>query len=59
MYWRIGSHYSRQPEKANKAAFAEVVRRGPAPGLIALGGDLAVGWRELTPRCPGLTAPGG
>ena len=50
MYWRIGSHYRSQPEKANKAAFAEVVRRGPPPGLIAFDDDLAVGWCQLTPR---------
>jgi GNAT superfamily N-acetyltransferase len=31
-------------------AFREVVERGPPPGLLALSGDLAVGWCQLTPR---------
>jgi GNAT superfamily N-acetyltransferase len=26
------------------------VKRGPPPGLVALDGDLAVGWCQLTPR---------
>jgi GNAT superfamily N-acetyltransferase len=50
MYWRIGSAYRRRPPGANRAAFREVVRRGPAPGLLALDGGLAVGWCQLTPR---------
>jgi len=50
MYWRIGSAYRKQPREANKAAFREIVKRGPPPGLIAFDGDLAVGWCQLTPR---------
>jgi GNAT superfamily N-acetyltransferase len=50
MYWRIGSAYSRRPRARNKAAFREIVRRGPPPGLLAFDGDLAVGWCQLTPR---------
>jgi len=50
MYWRIGSEYSKQPGAANKAAFCELVTSGPPPGLLALDGDLAVGWCQLTPR---------
>jgi hypothetical protein len=50
MYWRIGAAYRRRPARTNKAAFREVVRRGPPPGLLAFDGDLAVGWCQLTPR---------
>ena len=50
MYWRIGSAYYKRPRKKNKAAFREVVKRGPPPGLLAFDGDLAVGWCQLTPR---------
>jgi GNAT superfamily N-acetyltransferase len=50
MYWRIGSAYRHRPRQKNKAAFREVVRRGPPPGLLAFDGDLAVGWCQLTPR---------
>ena len=50
MYWRIGSAYRKRPREENKAAFREVVKRGPPPGLLAFDGDLAVGWCQLTPR---------
>ena len=50
MYWRIGSAYRKRPREDNRAAFHEVVRRGPPPGLLAFHGDLAVGWCQLTPR---------
>jgi GNAT superfamily N-acetyltransferase len=50
MYWRIGSAYRKKPRERNKAAFREVVKRGPPPGLLAFDGDLAVGWCQLTPR---------
>jgi GNAT superfamily N-acetyltransferase len=50
MYWRIGSAYRKRPRQANKAAFREVVERGPPPGLLAFDGDGAVGWCQLTPR---------
>jgi GNAT superfamily N-acetyltransferase len=50
MYWRIGSAYRKQPRQANKAAFREVVERGPSPGLLAFDGDVALGWCQLTPR---------
>jgi len=50
MYWRIGSAYRRQPAGENKSAFRGIVKQGPAPGLIALDGKLAVGWCQLTPR---------
>jgi GNAT superfamily N-acetyltransferase len=50
MYWRIGSDYRKRPREANKAAFCELVKCGPPPGLLAFDGDLAVGWLQLTPR---------
>jgi GNAT superfamily N-acetyltransferase len=50
MYWRIGSAYRKRPREKNKAAFREVVKRGPPPGLLAFDGDVAVGWCQLTPR---------
>src|SRR5262245_4280929 len=50
IYWRIGSAYRRRPRARNKAAFREIVRSGPPPGLLAFEGDLAVGWCQLTPR---------
>ncbi len=50
MYWRIGSTYLKRPRAHNKAAFREVVKRGPPPGLLAFDGDVAVGWCQLTPR---------
>jgi GNAT superfamily N-acetyltransferase len=59
MYWRIGSVYRRRPREQNKAAFHEVVQRGPPPGLLAFDRDVAVGWCQLTPRAalPWLDRP--
>jgi GNAT superfamily N-acetyltransferase len=50
MYWRIGSAYHKRPRARNKAAFHEVVKNGPPPGLLAFDGNLAAGWCQLTPR---------
>jgi len=50
MYWRIGSAYRNRPREENKAAFRQIVKRGPPPGLLAFDGDLAVGWCQITPR---------
>lgn len=50
MYWRIGAAYRRQGSANNKAAFRRIVTQGPAPGLLAFDGDVAVGWCQLTPR---------
>jgi GNAT superfamily N-acetyltransferase len=50
MYWRIGSAYRRQPPAVNKEAFRTAVSDGPPPGLLALDGETAVGWCQLTPR---------
>jgi hypothetical protein len=56
MYWRIGSAYTRHPDGENKSAFRGIVKQGPAPGLIAFDGKLAVGWCQLTPRSALLEA---
>jgi GNAT superfamily N-acetyltransferase len=50
MYWRIGAAYRKRPREENKTAFRQIVQHGPPPGLIAFDGDLAVGWRQFTPR---------
>jgi GNAT superfamily N-acetyltransferase len=50
MYWRIGKAYCKRPRAKNQAAFHEIVKKGPPPGLLAFHGDLAVGWCQLTPR---------
>src|SRR5881275_3441512 len=46
----IGRAYRKRPHEENRAAFREVVKRGPPPGLLAFDGDMAVGWCQLTPR---------
>src|SRR5918992_1009963 len=45
-----GAAYRRRPGKTNKAAFREIVKRGPTPGLRAFDDDVAVGWCQLTAR---------
>lgn len=50
MYWRIGSAYHKRPREQNRAAFRNIVKNGPPPGLIAFYGNLAVGWCQITPR---------
>jgi GNAT superfamily N-acetyltransferase len=50
MYWRIGAAYKKRPRARNKAALRALARQGRPPGLLALDGDLAVGWCQLTPR---------
>jgi GNAT superfamily N-acetyltransferase len=50
MYWRIGPEYHNRPREKNKAALRRLVKRGPPPGLLALDGDVPVGWCMLAPR---------
>jgi len=50
MYWRIGAAYRTTQHGKNKAAFRNVVKGGPPPGLLAFDGDVAVGWCQVTPR---------
>lgn len=50
MYWRIGQDYRRRPAAENKADFRQLVEKGPPPGLLAMQGEQAVGWCQVTPR---------
>jgi GNAT superfamily N-acetyltransferase len=50
MYWRTGSAYRKRTAGVNKAAFYGITQVGPPPGLLALKGDTAVGWCQLSPR---------
>jgi len=50
MYWRIGAAYRKRSPELNRQDFRRVVSEGPPPGLLALDGDLAVGWCQITPR---------
>ncbi len=50
MYWPIGPEYRRRPRTENQEALRTLTKHGPAPGLLAFDGDLAVGWCRLTPR---------
>ena len=50
MYWRIGPAYRKGPRAKNKAMLKAIVTGGPAPGLLAFDGKLAVGWCQVTPR---------
>lgn len=50
MYWRIGADYRKRDREENKAAFRDIVKRGPPPGLLAFDGDTPVGWCQITPR---------
>jgi GNAT superfamily N-acetyltransferase len=50
MGWRIGAEYRKRSPKDNERDFREVVADGPPPGLLAMDGDTAIGWCQLTPR---------
>jgi GNAT superfamily N-acetyltransferase len=50
MYWRLGRAYWLRDRRANKRDIRSIIERGPAPGLLAFEGDLAVGWAQLGPR---------
>jgi hypothetical protein len=43
----------------NRDTLRRVVKAGPPPGLLAIRGELAVGWCRVTPReaVPGLDRP--
>ena len=51
MYWRLPNKAWRaaRGDKA-KRAFKRRVEQGPAPGVIAIQGDEAVGWLQIGPR---------
>ncbi len=50
MYWRIGPRYHDRPRADNKRDLRRLAASGRPPGLLALDGELAVGWCELAPR---------
>jgi GNAT superfamily N-acetyltransferase len=50
MYWRIGPWYHDRPRSENRDDLRRLAESARSPGLLALDGDLAVGWCELAPR---------
>jgi GNAT superfamily N-acetyltransferase len=50
MYWRLGPRYADRPRADNKRELQRLAASERTPGLLALDGDLAVGWCELAPR---------
>ena len=52
MFWRIGPRYHRERSREqNRDALKELAgHQDHPPGLLALDGDLAVGWCEVAPR---------
>jgi len=51
MYWRVpGREFERLWGGGAKAAFAEVVKAGPPPGLLAYRDGRPVGWCAVAPR---------
>jgi hypothetical protein len=50
MYWRIGPRYRDRPREDNKHDLRQLAASGQPPGLLAVSGDIAVGWCELAPR---------
>jgi GNAT superfamily N-acetyltransferase len=50
MYWRIGPGYHKRKPDTNRSAFQALVLSGPPPGLVALSGNVSLGWCQLTPR---------
>ncbi len=50
MYWRIGRAYAERPREENRREFQAVVESGPPPGLLAMEGEVAMGWCQVTLR---------
>jgi GNAT superfamily N-acetyltransferase len=51
MYWRIGPGYRQRPHEQNKHDLRDLAASADhPPGLLALDGELAVGWCEVAPR---------
>jgi GNAT superfamily N-acetyltransferase len=50
MYWRIGPRYRDRPREENKRDRSQLAASAQSPGLLALDGDVPVGWCELAPR---------
>jgi GNAT superfamily N-acetyltransferase len=51
MFWRLGPGYYQRPREQNKDALKALASdKDHPPGLLAMDGDLAVGWCEVAPR---------
>lgn len=50
MYFRVGPKYRQRDAEQNRDDLRSIVDAGPPPGLVALDGDIAVGWCQITPR---------
>jgi GNAT superfamily N-acetyltransferase len=50
MYWQVGGQYRRRSASENRESFRHIVQGGPPPGLLALDGDAALGWCQITPK---------
>jgi GNAT superfamily N-acetyltransferase len=51
MWWRLaGSDFGNAGAAGRKAAFAEIVVEGRAPGLLAYAAGVPVGWCAIAPR---------
>lgn len=51
MWWRLPhAQWQAQKGEANRRAIRSLVQKDQAPGLIAYGGDLPVGWCAVAPR---------
>jgi len=50
MYWRIGPRYRDRPREDNRRDRRRLAASGQPPGLLAVDGDVPVGWCELAPR---------
>ncbi len=50
MYWRLGPAYRERDPSENRSDLRAILESGPPPGLLAIDGDRAVGWCQVTPR---------
>lgn len=51
MVWRLRkAEYERGKGDGNRAAFREIVRAGPPPGILAYANGEAIGWCAVAPR---------
>jgi GNAT superfamily N-acetyltransferase len=50
LWWRVGGAYRKLGREGAKARFKSVVETGPPPGILAMSGEMAVGWCQVTPR---------
>jgi GNAT superfamily N-acetyltransferase len=50
MYWRIGPAYRKRAPDKKSSGSLPCAPQWPSAGLLAVTGDLAVGWCQLTPR---------